>query len=371
MRIFVPIIPGIGLMLPVLPLVWALRAAGHEVLVGANAGACRTVANAGLPVVDVLPDADVWTELTGKVGSSELAESKTGPFGWLSESLADGVVRVGERYRPDLVLSTPELGSALILGERLDVPVVQQSVRAAWAGMGAMAEPMLDLMSGVSRRLGGTGDLPDPAAVIDVRPPSIGGGTDPTHWLMRYTPFNGSAVLPEWVIEPAERRRICVTLGSVVPLIGGLPAIADLVRALAELDLEVILALGDIDLAELGELPPNVRAVGWLPLHALLPSCAAIVHHAGAGTCLTPMVYGVPQLALPYFADNPWNAQVVADRGVGLMHDPKDTAVETLVTSVKRLLDEPEFGTAAAEVRDEIAAQPPATQIAARIAALG
>ena len=49
-----------------------------------------------------------------------------------------------------------------------------------------------------------------------------------------------------------------------------------------------MLALGDVDTSALGTLPPQVRVAGWIPLNALLPSCAAIIHHGGAGPATLP-----------------------------------------------------------------------------------
>jgi UDP:flavonoid glycosyltransferase YjiC (YdhE family) len=124
------------------------------------------------------------------------------------------------------------------------------------------------------------------------------------------------------------------------------------------MDVDVVLAAGNADLTSLGELPANVRSVGYLPLSAFLPTCSAIVHHGGSGTTATPLFYGIPQLVLPAFADNPMSAQRVADRGVGLTHDPATVDAATVRTMVGRLLTEDEFRRAAEEVRAEMATQP-------------
>jgi hypothetical protein len=47
-------------MLPVVPLMWAARAAGHEILVATTSDMTAVGAQAGLPVVDVFPYRDVW-----------------------------------------------------------------------------------------------------------------------------------------------------------------------------------------------------------------------------------------------------------------------------------------------------------------------
>jgi UDP:flavonoid glycosyltransferase YjiC (YdhE family) len=109
-----------------------------------------------------------------------------------------------------------------------------------------------------------------------------------------------------------------------------------------------------------------VRPLGWMPLNALMPTCAAIVHHGGSATVATPLVYGVPQVALPKFADQPLNANVMATRGVGLtVSEPEEVA-----PALTRVLDDRAFAKVAAEVRNEIAEQPSPAFVADRLAEL-
>ncbi len=66
-----------------------------------------------------------------------------------------------------------------------------------------------------------------------------------------------------------------------------------------DLDVEVVATLNAEQLDALRPTPPNVRAVDFVPLNELLPSCAAIIHHGGAGTFLTALAHGVPQVVMP------------------------------------------------------------------------
>ena len=65
---------------------------------------------------------------------------------------------------------------------------------------------------------------------------------------------------------------------------GGVSSLAVVLEALGGLDVEVVLAAGTADLTSLGELPANVRSVGYLPLSSFLGTCSAIVHHGGSGS---------------------------------------------------------------------------------------
>src|SRR5262249_46529015 len=142
-------------------------------------------------------------------------------------------------------------------------------------------------------------------------------------WPVRYVPYNGGGVLPDWLLRTPDRPRIAVTLGTVLPAMGGLGGLFALLAATAGIDAEFVLALGDVDTADLPAPPDNGR-VGreWIPLGWLLRSCVGIVHHGGAGTTLTALDAGVPQLLLPHGADQHINAEAVRARGVGHVTDP-------------------------------------------------
>jgi UDP:flavonoid glycosyltransferase YjiC (YdhE family) len=124
-----------------------------------------------------------------------------------------------------------------------------------------------------------------------------------------------------------------------------------------------------MDLSGAGELPQNVRSVGFLALSVILPSCSLIVHHGGSGTTASPLHYGVPQLVLPGFADNPLSAERVVTRGVGLSHDPATATVPVVRELAQRLLTEASFGLAALEVSAEMATQPSPSVVMDRVAA--
>jgi UDP:flavonoid glycosyltransferase YjiC (YdhE family) len=65
------------------------------------------------------------------------------------------------------------------------------------------------------------------------------------------------------------------------------------------------------------DLPPSVRAEEYVPFGAVLPHCAAIVHHGGIGTLAQAIAGGVPQVITPLAHDQPDNAERVARLGLG------------------------------------------------------
>src|SRR5262249_35589706 len=134
---------------------------------------------------------------------------------------------------------------------------------------------------------------------------------------MRYVPYNGSAVAQDWMLEPPGKPRVLLTPGtSTIRLTGGDPApIPAALRALAELDVEVILAVSEAHRDMFSEVPSTVRVVESVPLHLMLPNCAAVVHQGGSGTMLTAAFFGLPQVVIPQIAEQGTNAKQLAAAG--------------------------------------------------------
>jgi UDP:flavonoid glycosyltransferase YjiC (YdhE family) len=395
MRILVTAAPSYGLMLPIVPLVWAARAAGHEVALATTSEMTQVAANAGLTVIDVFPDRERWAALTGWGKSIDdlpddaplevrNAVGVPAPFPIFTATMTDGTIAAAKAFRPDVIATTGDHPAGLLAATAVGVPALEVGNRVSWSTRDASwrnrPQPMVpaDVLDPLRERLGLGADGPDLIARIDPRAPSMGGlAADQSAvadeidgrpwWGMQYVPYNGGAVVPDWVFQPTNRPRIGVTLGTVVPLISGTSSLGVVIEALGTFDVDVVLAAGAADLSSLGALPTNVRSVGYLPLSAFLPSLDLLVHHGGSGTTAAPLFYGVPQLVLPAFADNPMSAQRVTDRGVGLSHEPKTITATIIQGLVDRLLTEPQFAETARQVQAEIAAQPTPSVIITRV----
>ncbi|MBV9846667.1 MAG: DUF1205 domain-containing protein [Kutzneria sp.] len=368
---FVPS-PGIGHVFPMIPLAWALRAAGSEVLV-ATAGQALAARNAGLAVVDVAPDFDgarmfarmkreqpelVATMLSARV--TDLREFAP-RLAAVSSMLVDGVVDTALRWRPDVIIRSPIQGAGLVAAAKLGIPSVDHG--SGFVRSIGLAEELFRNMTEVFDRHG-VDDLPERRVSIDVAPPSMLGGPVPG-WSMRYVPYNGGGVLPPWLFaDRGGRRLIAVTLGTVAPGMSGLGPVERIIAAAPEVDADFVVALGDVDTSGLGELPPNVRVAGWIPLNALLRVSSALVHHGGAGSTLGALVAGLPQLVLPSGADRHVNADAVRDAGAGL----SATEDELDADLIARTLADDGLRRRAGEISAEIRALPSPAEIAGRLA---
>jgi UDP:flavonoid glycosyltransferase YjiC (YdhE family) len=360
-----------------IPLAWALRAAGHEVLI-ATAEAGLVADDAGLPVVDVAPGLDLRAVMRQRMAEmpeserEQIAQQMTKGFTDLATMLprmtmittvlVDGVLRLAEQWRPDLVVQSGLQAAGLIAAAKLGVPVVDHGF-----GFTRSTGQHKQWRENLAETFDwyGVGALPERTASLDVAPPSMLTGP-PLGWPMRYVPYNGGGVLPCWLFDRSDRPLIAVTLGTVAPGMTGLGPVERIIELASEVDADFVAALGSADISSLGPLPANVRVTGWLPLNALLRVSSALVHHGGSGSTLGALAAGVPQLALPSGADRFINAKAVHDGGAGLSADESDLDAALL----NQLLDDEKLRDTAAAVSEEIAGLPSPASIAEKLVAL-
>lgn len=347
MRVLVVAAPLIGHVFPLVPLTRALRAAGHEVLV-ATAGDGLRVAAAGLPVRNVAPGFRfsraatravlrrpflIRAELAGRAGTRMVGHL----FGAVNDALTDGVLAAGREWRPDRIVFEPLAAAGAVAAAGLGVPGILHE-NSLYDGP--------ELLAAI--RMRGRPELAAPAAVIRIAPASVARRS--THLPMRFVPYGGEGELPDWLAAPPTRPRILVSRSTVAQ--PGPDRTTPLVlRAAAGVAADVVLIRPASD----RKLPSNVRTADWVPIPAALAAGATIVHHGGAGTTLTALHAGVPQLIVRGAGDRRFNAELVAARGAGIAADERDISASLL----NRLITDPLPASTSREVRAEIAAMPP------------
>ncbi|MEV7387084.1 nucleotide disphospho-sugar-binding domain-containing protein [Streptomyces sp. NPDC091215] len=323
MRVLFTTLPGIGHLFPMVPLAWALQAAGHTVLVATDRDFLPVVTGAGLPGAAVLDPVDpvrLFRPIGGPVSPAESTGRRCAENGIRTLSAIRALLDV---FHPDLVISEPmELAgpaAATIAG----VPWVRHSygLMPPEQLLGAAAAAMDTELA-----VRGLSPLGKPARTIDVCPDSLRPPNAVAATPMRYVAYNGPAGVPDWLLAgPSDRPRVCLTLGTSLPRRN--PRVTPLWRLLLDelvaLDQEVVIAIDESNRPLLGDLPGTVRAAR-IPLSQLLPTCTAIVHHGGSGSTMAAAAFGVPQLVVPHFADHFTNAEQITAVGAGLSL-PQDT----------------------------------------------
>jgi UDP:flavonoid glycosyltransferase YjiC (YdhE family) len=380
MRVLAVPPPDPSHLVAMVPLCWALRAAGHEVLVACQPDVAPAGRAAGLSVAEIGMEARLTEharrftppETYPSVAFAE-RDSEAGRFLWEVTAITfvehantniQGYVRLAEAWRADLVLTNPEALLGRVLGGVLGVPVVSYR----W-GVDPTAGPFetkaQELLGRLCSRLGLPG-LPDPALIVDPCPPSLQLEDAPKGQSLRFAPYNGTGILPDWALDRPSGRRVCVSMGQSVLSLAGPRPFQRAIEALSGLDdVEVIAALTPEHRQAVGDLPEGVRVAESVPLNLFLGTCDLLIHHGGAGTGLTGTSFGLPQLVLPQFFDQFDYGRQLAEAGAGITI--ADAAgqddVDGIRAAISKLLDDPGYASAAAKLRAEIEAATPADAV--------
>jgi sterol 3beta-glucosyltransferase len=114
---------------------------------------------------------------------------------------------------------------------------------------------------------------------------------------------------------------------------------ADLIiQALAMTNQRAILLSGWSGLQK-NELPASIYIVDSIPHSWLFPRVSAVVHHGGASTTAAGLKAGVPSIIIPFFGDQPFWGQRVADLGVGSKPIPrKQLTAERLAVAIQEAI---------------------------------
>lgn len=384
------------------PLGWALQAAGHEVRVLCAPGQAAAVGRAGLVPVPVLGGmeevlrlrlqyhaeavAGIWPypwlpphPLTGErvdhLDAFDTARFEREIAPELADSAArsfDAAVAYARDWGPRLVLHDPGSLEGLLVAKVLEVP----AALCLWGPASPHDPDHMRIVptdhSGAFPRYGlGTFDVSMIERVVDPNPPSLKVPVEAERLPVRYVPYNGAGPAPAWTARSPEGRRVCVTWSTALSTVSGpdsylLPRI---VAALDGLDAEVVLTATARDVAALGDVPASVRVVENLPLAAVLPGCDAVVHHGGSGSALTALWAGVPQFVATFAAEQQVTGERVAATGAAL-HTPGHLADEaTIRAGVERLIEDGAHRAAAVRLREEVAEAPPPAALATELVA--
>lgn len=278
----------------------------------------------------------------------------------LSRRTVAPLLELAANWSPDLLLYDPFQGAMPLVSVLTGIPAVEhQSGIVSGRVLSRQIEGHLrDLYD-----QHGVG-APPPAVSIEVVPPSLR-EPDANSLSMRYLSPHGSAVLPLELSGPAPGKRVVISFGTVLSPATRDARLAGLLPVLASFDAEFLLpATDNTDLRLLGDVPGNVRLLSWAPLIELLRHSDGIIHHGGAGTFMSAVAAGVPQLIVPHAADQHFNARVAESHGFGQHVD----AVEHVDgAAIGQLLADGDMRAAARRIQAENERQPPPSALVAHL----
>ncbi|MGX9886900.1 nucleotide disphospho-sugar-binding domain-containing protein [Streptomyces sp. NPDC002276] len=406
MRILFTTFPWHSHHFPMVPLESAALAAGHEVRVASSPRLMRMVSESGLPGVPVGRDVDL-ASLSKDRNRASWHRQERWPDDWpvhpellddaqfalienlgrmqalMASAMLDDLLDLARYWRPDLVVHDAVTLAGPVVAAAVGVP----NVSHLWGTPGLQRiemrrlgdEPLPEYAQLYERA--GAPVRTEPTAWIDPSAPGIRYPGGPTCRQMRYVPYNGPGLLPDWLLQKRSGSRICVTWGATGAALHGSGSEVERVRqcvdAAAELADEVVVAVTGETAQALSSvpLPTRARVAVGLPLHLLVPSCDLVVHHGGAGTSMTAAGAGVPQLLITTRPEPSVNGTRLAASGAArhLMADEvfaDPDATGPLHAEMDRLLSDPVHTAAARRLADGMRVQPTPAEVVTDLANL-
>jgi glycosyltransferase (activator-dependent family) len=394
--------------LAMVPLAWALRTAGHEVVFASAPKFSEVITQAGLTAVPIGSNRDLWQLMASdsdwiSVGMNGLPvpyDTADWPedqvtwkylkFGydlhvprWHKMSnvpLIPDLVKFAQHWQPDLVIWEPSTYAGAIAAEAVGAAharllfsidtfgVVRERFLKLNSRLPAaqQADPLRDWLAPYGNKYGFdfTEDLVTGQFTLSVMPPSIGVEADLHYVPLRYVPYGGPTSVPTWLRKQPERPRVAMTMGiSTADITGDTINLVDLFEALSDLDVEIVGTLSKKVQGYLPSVPRNVKLVEFAPLDALFPTCTAVMHHGGIGTLLTTALHGKPHLIVTWNADGPSLAQKVAAQGAGLAVNLSQASGALIRDRLIRILEDPAYTQDAALLQEELLAMPAPNQV--------
>lgn len=346
-----------GDLFPLVPLLAALRDAGHDVRCAASRSLGLYLRSAGFTSValgdgselGVVDDREIFT--TRFDGWSSWRRTL---LRYVAPTLVGDVARleaVFEGWMPDVVVSSGFAVAARVAAARAGISQVVCSIYPQHL---ALSEPSsahlgVDLRGLVRSLAGADADLRqlvwgapadlllhDPAMLDDEAGAAVGF----PYWDAVPSAEAERSSIDRWLEVPGPH--LLVTLGSFVGL-ARRSAWLEASEAIAHLGVRGVLVGARGPWAQEAFVGrPDLLCVGFQPLSGLLSRFDGVVHHGGLGTTMATVRAGRPAVVVPQAFDQSHNARLVERRGIGV-----DGSSGPLVAAIEAALAKEELTAAA------------------------
>jgi UDP:flavonoid glycosyltransferase YjiC (YdhE family) len=375
-RVLFSFVGGTGHGEPLVPFAAAAAAKGHDVAFACRPAAASSVVDAGFVVFPV----GTWN---GQYARTPLvapdAEHEDNVFrDWYANRLARqrvaAILEIGGTWRPDVIVCDEADFGCVVAAERLGVPhaIVLVIASGAFARRELIADSLNEVRVDHGLPLDPSLQMLDRHLVVSPFPPSFRDPRfplPPTAHSVRPAVLEATVPrqLPIWINDLDRRPTVYFTLGTEFNLESG-DLFTRVVAGLRQLPINLVVTVGrGIDPTELGPQPANVHVEQFIPQAALLPHCDLVVSHAGSGSVIGALAYGLPSVLLPMGADQLHNAARCEALGVGRTLDVMPMTSNDVRDTAASLLADTDTRRRAEQLRDEARALPGAGSVVARL----
>ena len=369
MRALLTCRPLAGHYRPMLPLARALAEAGHEVAFASGEPVDGEAEAEGFAAFRVGPAGHTAEPVARRVRelAASLPPSQVRSFVFTElfvrvelEPRANDLIDVIENWAPDLVVHDVAEFAAPLVATMVGIPYVEHSF-----GPAIQNEVIRTAGEATAPFWSSRGLAPDPLGgfyrylYLDVCPPSLQvpeAVPGAVQGIRTVETQSAETHLP-WLDALRGAPIVYITLGTVYNR--NLDVFRALLDGLRDEALNIVVTVGkQNDPAVLGRQPSNIHVHQYIPQELLLPRCAAVVTHGGAGSTLGALAFGLPLLVVPQGADQFYNAERVVAAGAAVRLMPDRLTADSARDGVRMLLRDATFRAAAHRIKNEFDAMP-------------
>lgn len=365
-------IPALGHFHPMLPIVNALAANGHEILFAAPRGFHPKVIAAGFEARVAGMDMDALIaaadepsaagELLRKDQKAALMFTQIAP-----NAMYEPLLEIAKDWKPDILLHEEGEYAAPLVSYLLGLP----NIAVGWPSPMRAAFQLERVEKSIAKLWTDAGVTPVSNAgvfrtlFLDTCPPTLQtefGMSITTRQPIRPCILKESEHLssPDWLSHMPDAPIVHVTFGTVATYNNAASIYTDIIEGLRDEQVNLVLTIGEsIDPYEFVAQKRNVHIERYIEHEKLLPHCDVVICHGGCGTTISALSHGLPLMIIPQGgAVQLRNAQACERAGAGMMLATENISVLAIRTKVLQLLNEARFKQTAQKIAHEIHRQP-------------
>jgi UDP:flavonoid glycosyltransferase YjiC (YdhE family) len=363
-RILCTFAGGAGHADPLVPVAAAMRDAGHEVAFHGRRSGAGTAMERGFPVFvdpEEAPGDPRTIAPLEPVDRGREERLLTGFTDRIARARATKIIRLAAAWQSDLIVCDEADFGGMLAAERIGVPhaVVLINASGSFGRTEVVAPALRRVRRDLSLDPDGVESMLRGRLTLNPFPPSF---RDPRFPL----PEPSASFRPEPIVAsdaavPAsieglsgDRPTIYVTLGTIFPAESG-DLFPRLLTAIGGLEVNAVVTVGrELDPARFGPQPDRIVVERFVPQDLILPRCDLVVNHAGSGSILGAIAHGLPIVALPLGADQPWNADRIEALRLGVVLDAITATPDDLAAAIGAALSDAAMRDQAAAMRGEL-----------------